>query len=203
MDFAGFYGAAGISSIRSGDIANADDLVSLSLAGLKIDHVIFVSPVLFFEMEADPGEMLRWLEEVEERAFTTISVPHDTLRHDLAITLIGGTDAQAQPTGFEYASRIDSFKQYIQDTGSLPALTWAGYTGPHDLYCYRRSLASACVNHCFFTTSSGKIGLGPAYMKPDDQLVVLQGGLWPFILRTHGNEYQLIGECYVHGIMFG
>jgi hypothetical protein len=55
-----------------------------------------------------------------------------------------------------------------------------------------------------FTTSSGQLGLGPANMKPDDIIVVLFGGNTPFLLRPLANgQWNLVGRCYVHGIMRG
>jgi hypothetical protein len=40
-------------------------------------------------------------------------------------------------------------------------------------------------------------------MQPEDIVVVLRGGLSPFILRKKVDGYQLIGQAYVHGIMYG
>jgi hypothetical protein len=55
----------------------------------------------------------------------------------------------------------------------------------------------------FFMTSEGKMGLGPTSMQAHDLVVVLRGGIRPFILRKKGEFYQLIGSAYVHGIMDG
>ena len=49
-------------------------------------------------------------------------------------------------------------------------------------------------------TESGEIGLGPKIAREGDILVILEGGIDPFVLRQHGEEYQLLGECYVYGI---
>lgn len=54
-----------------------------------------------------------------------------------------------------------------------------------------------------FTTSQTYIGLGPKRMRSGDCLALLEGGQVPYILRRKGQEYELIGECYVHGIMEG
>lgn len=57
--------------------------------------------------------------------------------------------------------------------------------------------------HSFFTTTKGYMGLGSQAMKAGDVVVILAGGEVPFILRRAGEFFQLVGECYVHGIMNG
>ena len=36
-----------------------------------------------------------------------------------------------------------------------------------------------------------------------DLAVMLEGFSMPFVLRQRGNEFQVVGDCYVHGIMDG
>ncbi|KAJ9621331.1 hypothetical protein H2203_007383 [Taxawa tesnikishii (nom. ined.)] len=36
-----------------------------------------------------------------------------------------------------------------------------------------------------------------------DTVVVFKGGARPFVLRRHEDKWRLIGDCYVHGIMYG
>ena len=55
----------------------------------------------------------------------------------------------------------------------------------------------------FFTSLGGYMGIGPARMRPGDSLSVFLGGNVPWIVRQEGLEFELIGECYVHGIMDG
>ncbi|KAF1954801.1 hypothetical protein CC80DRAFT_392152, partial [Byssothecium circinans] len=54
-----------------------------------------------------------------------------------------------------------------------------------------------------FRTANGYIGMGPRAMRQGDVVVALDSGAVPFILRPKADHYLLIGECYVHGIMFG
>jgi len=54
-----------------------------------------------------------------------------------------------------------------------------------------------------YLTSKGYVGLGPSVLQKNDAVVVLFGCLVPFILRQQGDEYRLVGETYVHGIMMG
>ena len=58
----------------------------------------------------------------------------------------------------------------------------------------------------FLLTRDKFLGLGNAMMQPSDMVYVLAGGSHPFVLRAEANRpghYQLIGDCYIHGIMDG
>lgn len=49
------------------------------------------------------------------------------------------------------------------------------------------------------------MGLGPSRMKTGDVVAILLGSPMPFLLRPDGdrNKYQLVGYCYVDGMMKG
>lgn len=61
----------------------------------------------------------------------------------------------------------------------------------------------ACHNRRVFVTERGSVGLGPGILEEGDICAVLFGGTVPFVMRSKGNEYLLLGEAYVHGIMRG
>ena len=55
-------------------------------------------------------------------------------------------------------------------------------------------------------TKKGYFALVPSEAGPQDQIVILQGGKVPLITRSctdTENVKTLIGESYVHGVMFG
>ncbi|KAJ9650752.1 hypothetical protein H2198_009945 [Neophaeococcomyces mojaviensis] len=55
-----------------------------------------------------------------------------------------------------------------------------------------------------FRTSKGYIGLGPQNLQLGDHVVIVHGSTVPFILRKiEKDKFTLIGEAYVHGIMYG
>jgi hypothetical protein len=63
--------------------------------------------------------------------------------------------------------------------------------------------AENCRHRKFFRTCKGYFGLGPRAMRPGDICCVLLGAKVPFILRPERQQYLLVGECYVHGVMRG
>jgi hypothetical protein len=88
---------------------------------------------------------------------------------------------------------------------------------------YQNSVAEVCHNRRFFITKKGLFGLGPGALKEQDFVAILLGSDVPFVLREvvgreegsleermRTNEpipmdrkFQLIGECYVDGLMQG
>lgn len=62
-----------------------------------------------------------------------------------------------------------------------------------------------CYGRRKFVTENGYIGIGPASIREGDLVCVLFGGCVPYILRPTDtdNMCNLVGECYVHGIMYG
>jgi hypothetical protein len=52
-------------------------------------------------------------------------------------------------------------------------------------------------------TEKGFLGLGPPDCRIGDQLTILLGADFPYLLRLDGDYYELIGETYVEGIMNG
>lgn len=54
-----------------------------------------------------------------------------------------------------------------------------------------------------FMTKKGYIGLAQPGFQKEDSVVVLFGCQTPVILRKDGPEYELIDDCFVHGLMDG
>jgi hypothetical protein len=53
------------------------------------------------------------------------------------------------------------------------------------------------------TTTKGYIGLAPEQTSPGDIVCFFLGGRMPVILRPVDQHWEFIGECYIHGVMFG
>ena len=52
-------------------------------------------------------------------------------------------------------------------------------------------------------TKGGYFGIVPYDAEKEDLLVIFEGFAMPFVLRQNGEDYVLIGDAYVHGIMDG
>ena len=75
------------------------------------------------------------------------------------------------------------------------------YTPGSDVSLYLGLVLELCHKRSFITTEEGYIGLAPEASKPGDQICVLLGCKKPLVLRpTPDLQYQVVGECYVHGL---
>jgi hypothetical protein len=56
----------------------------------------------------------------------------------------------------------------------------------------------------FGITACGQVGVFPGETRQGDLIVFLLGATMPFVLRRSGyNEWKLVGNCYLHGVMEG
>jgi len=59
---------------------------------------------------------------------------------------------------------------------------------------YRRKMAR---------TRFGYLGLVPGAAEIGDYIAICKGGGRPLVIRSQGETFRIIGECYVHGMMYG
>ncbi len=91
------------------------------------------------------------------------------------------------------------------DIAMLEALTHTEQVaklGPFNAVC------NACIERRFFSTTGGRIDLGPFHTQPGDQICIFYGGYTPSIIRPQPQPLdstceEFIGEASVHGIMEG
>ena len=61
----------------------------------------------------------------------------------------------------------------------------------------------ALINRRMISTIGGYLGLAPEEVQENDVISIFCGCNFPVVLRPCGDNYLLIGECYVDGIMDG
>jgi hypothetical protein len=61
----------------------------------------------------------------------------------------------------------------------------------------------ALTGRRLITTSGGYLGMAPEEALKDDVIAILYGCNFPVVLRSDGDRYYVIGECYVNGVMDG
>jgi hypothetical protein len=69
------------------------------------------------------------------------------------------------------------------------------------LHTVSRDCRQNVESRAFFTTDSRYLGFGPDCTAAGDQVFLLIGSHMPFVLRPAGEKFELVGACYVHGIM--
>ncbi len=110
-----------------------------------------------------------------------------------------------------YAYLVHLVEQYVKDHGivmndamqqDVDRLRELGATGVAERY--QAAAAEVCHQRRFFVTKAGFFGIGPAAMRSEDEIVVLMGTGAAFVVRRDGDHHcNLIGECYVDGLMRG
>ncbi|KAF4447893.1 hypothetical protein F53441_8643 [Fusarium austroafricanum] len=65
------------------------------------------------------------------------------------------------------------------------------------------ALSDAGNDRALFSTERGYLGLGPARTEVGDVVVLIAGAHVPFVLRKGAGGWILVGETYVHGVMYG
>lgn len=88
---------------------------------------------------------------------------------------------------------------------------WPGMKVPA-IASFGEKIRATLPGRRFTISETGYMGLVPAVAEPGDLVAVIPGGSIPYILRevddfgpeTGGeNQYRFVGDCYVHGIMYG
>jgi hypothetical protein len=64
-------------------------------------------------------------------------------------------------------------------------------------------IGSMTHKRVFFITEKGYIGIGFDCAQVGDIVVILLGGITPYVLRQQDENYLFLGESYVHGVMDG
>lgn len=70
---------------------------------------------------------------------------------------------------------------------------------------FMEQASAVCGFRRFFKTSGRFYGLAPCAAKEGDLICILFGSTVPFVLRLDdaSGKWGLVGECYVHGFMYG
>jgi len=146
-------------------------------------------------------------------------------------TLIGDTVGQTRPAPLEYGLHCEEWERMTQDAidawarGAIalgrfikegidvefePPLLFkadkdADRKRCHNYASWTTAAARYSYSRRFCVTSEGYFGLFPPGTRLGDQVWVILGAQTPFLCRSLGfpNAWELVGECYVHGIMDG
>jgi Heterokaryon incompatibility protein (HET) len=105
------------------------------------------------------------------------------------------------PAPSEYSRSFDAWRKV---NVAPPDSEQISFVDTEDLKEWQTAMVSAVHNRRFSVTARGRMILAPLDVRCDDLICVLNGGDVPFVLRPiDRGTYQLVGECYVHGLMNG
>jgi hypothetical protein len=180
----------------------------LTLDGYEVDSVeetVFVADDCFSDIASIPADFLSLQQAVSHR--------RPLSAHALLLVLLAG---QYQDQRVNEDSKImEEFVEYVVQSSDLWISARSNDSNHESLQIIDDSVSTALLKNVkdgmrwtiggrhLFTTKYGRIGIGPKSLREDDNVVVLYGGEWPFILRKQEGHYVLIGHAFVRGIMDG
>ncbi|KAI0913655.1 heterokaryon incompatibility protein-domain-containing protein [Ustulina deusta] len=185
------------------------DFNSLSLEGLKVDVVRFYGDKLIsygfgFETYSQELDFVQGAWNLAKGALqnavhTNGHVVQDPLRTFISTIL-------AHDPSLDLDEPMDDAAQWLSKhlSSQFPGIGTKWFrTKRADPGRFHDAFVRACTDKRFFITQDGRMGIGPEFMKENDDIVILFGAKVPFLVRRLGSRYSLIGECYVAGMMNG
>lgn len=103
--------------------------------------------------------------------------------------------------GEESSSRLRS---WTSSTRFLFASFYDNVAGPwilEELWVYQTHYA--ITGRRLIQTEKGYIGLAGKSVEVGDHVVLVEGLETPLVLRRKGEQWKIVGDCYVHGVMNG
>ena len=105
-------------------------------------------------------------------------------------------------------TRVELLRKFCGRAGQNNALQW-----PYEVHGDRfetfnarpfaAAAQAAAAGRCFYMTGEGYMGLAPRYAEKGDLICVLLGCSVPIIIRKKGDNYVVVGDTYVYGMMQG
>jgi hypothetical protein len=111
---------------------------------------------------------------------------------------LDGTPRQSVPDCTEV---YKEWKLYLQSQ----AQNGTGFRLSTDGFYYATTVGNTQRGRAFFSTMTGRIGLGPSNLEPGDIVCIFENSPVPFILRYRAPNMPtlLVGEAYIDGLMYG
>ena len=175
----------------------------LALRGYKVDEIQQLSPAFTIEMLANGSSLTEAIRSTVQMAFRFYGRDHG---RQIIRTLVADRNWKQERCSEEDLASFMPFFEYVRSDGDMPRLAELRFRegealkGPGDFYL---AMFRACRSRRVAVTASRRfLGLVPRITRESDVIVYFRSGCIPFVLRPVGEEYQLIGACYVDGLMY-
>ena len=205
-----------LSYNAGGNVLGECDLQSynLTITTHLIDRVVAAGTVDLTQTQNMSGKELQarcleWFSEASAMYFGS-QMPYVTgqsRNEALMYTLVAGLNADNTPTSTAHAhSSFYYFLNYIYQRTTKVLFSASKTDMLAERYCF--TVLAAILGRVLFVTQQGYVGLAPHGAKVGDEVAIMLGGDVPLLLRRvghglNGPEFHLLGECFVHGLMFG
>ncbi|EPE27502.1 hypothetical protein GLAREA_04293 [Glarea lozoyensis ATCC 20868] len=171
----------------------------MTVRGMIIDEIFRIRDS--FD-EDDLFNLLRWTEMTDLTTLDSDTVPKETFCR----VICGGrsVDDVDEPFSEKDLQRTQSFLEMLRERKEkrMPGDANSVYRNT-EYYPVGRHITSTCFERRLIQTLSGHFGLVPQRANFFDQVCLLMGSDVPYILRQAGDDWCVVGHCYVDGLMKG
>jgi hypothetical protein len=103
----------------------------------------------------------------------------------------------------DFAAAYLGLRRFVQATlDASESLAEDGNLAPDAMRC-ARVLERVARRRRFFATRGSRIGLGPRDALVGDRVAVVLFCPTVYLLRQGGRAWRVVGEAYMHGLMYG
>ncbi|KAH8669109.1 heterokaryon incompatibility protein-domain-containing protein [Xylariales sp. PMI_506] len=182
---------AALDSVIS--LRDLGDATKLGLQGISIGTISMTTSGPLPEDEESHGYVIGhnlWWTRALAAAGSIYRPTGESLAVALGRTRVGDSDISGANQDAYYSIKV---KKDERPRGRFAGLRsqWA-------------TMLRQCLYRQLISTRNGYIGLGPLTADLGDSVFLLRGANVPFVLRkVNKDEYRLIGQCYLHGVMYG
>ena len=139
----------------------------------------------------------------EESALKNTPIYANPANRDDAYYRIPIADQEMTDKGFKRRATADCLEGYMRVQQDIAAPALRGNNQHTSKFSYF-NLMESLHHRRPFISAEGYVGLGPAGLQAGDVICVFLGAKLPYILRqSEIGTWTLVGEAYVHGIMYG
>jgi hypothetical protein len=212
---AGGKGPISLSSAVTGEILTLKGILFDSIHRVSKSHLSDSKIEARIEFGSVRGliEGMKWEEtfyqEVEDLSFPLDPYPTgEDILDVVSQTLVADEfmpEEDSQPFRLCY-KHLQHLRKHREDLLDFPLLSWTPqFIGNSArLMQYSSKITTVGCQKRIATSKRRYLGWVPTPTKPGDLICIFLGSEIPFVLREEGSGYyKLIGECYIHGIMYG
>ncbi|RSM20658.1 hypothetical protein CDV31_000344 [Fusarium ambrosium] len=184
----------------------------LQISGLSVDKITSVATIR--EISKDGTDYSGTAADLHNLIEFIHSYPSGENKSSILLKLPIGDARKAHLEST--ADRLRAYRDFVnQETREWPSdlqeLVWGDKKrSPEEDKVVKHywQTAQAFMNRIskavFCRTERGYAGLVPGGSQKGDEICVFGGGKTPFVLSKRiGEEFTLVGECYIHGLMYG
>ena len=184
-------------------IRGLTDPDKLALRGHKVNEIQQLSPAFTSAIVDDGSSLAEAIRSTVQMAFRFYGRDHG---RQIIRTLVADRNWKHGRCSEEDLAGFEPFLEYIRSGGDISRLAELQFGEDEVLkkandFC--SALFCACRSRRVAVTASGRfLGLVPRITRESDVIVCFPSGYVPFVLRPVREEYQLVGLCYVDGLMY-